>query len=161
MKGRINASFSLHHVTTITMSPLSALVNLITSLNPFLLTIFGGTLLKGRPVSSILKIRHALSRITIFRTDFCTDQNNRQQLYDCPCVIALYKPFFSVQCLDFSGNVKTSPCPHTFYVYTKDNLYLSHQQTRISLNGYAQECIQNLFLLNPSTWQHNLVFLTR
>jgi hypothetical protein len=116
---------------------------LITSLNPFLLTIFGGTLLNGRPVSSILKIRYALSRITKLRTDFCTDQNNRQLLYDSVpgLLFSINLPDFSVQCLDFSGNVKTNPCPHTFCLYTKDNLYLSHQQKRMPLNGSAQKCI--------------------
>ena len=128
IKGIINASLALHHATTVTLSLLSALVKLITSLNPFLLTIFGGTLLKERPLSSILKIRYALSRITKFLTDFCTDQNNRQPLYDSVPVLLLSinLPVFSVQCLDFSGNVKTNPCPHTFCLYTKDNLYLSH-----------------------------------
>jgi len=117
IKGRINASLALHHATVITLSPLSALVNFITSLNPFLLTILGGTLLKGRPVSSILKIRYALSWLTKFHTD----QNNHQPLYDSvPALLLLINlPVFSVQCLDFSGNMKTNPCPHIFCLYTK------------------------------------------
>jgi hypothetical protein len=60
-KGRMNAPLVLQHAKTVTFSTLAALANLITSLTPFVVTIFGGALLRGNPVSSILKIRCGLS----------------------------------------------------------------------------------------------------
>jgi hypothetical protein len=97
-----------------------------------------------------------LSRITKFRTD----QNNRQPLSSC--TIALDKPSDFLSAVSrFFRKSENQSLPAQFCLYTKGNLYLSHQQTSIPLNGSAQERIQDLFLLNSSTWQPNLVLLTR
>jgi hypothetical protein len=55
----------MQHATTVTLSPLSALVNFVAPLTLFVVIIFGGTLFKEKPVSSILKIRCGLLRILI------------------------------------------------------------------------------------------------